>query len=52
MGFMRPPKKTRAETKSDPETGTETTIAIVTETEGETEVSQVLSACEIPPQNF
>ncbi len=48
-GFMLPPKKTRAETKTDPGTGTETTTATVTETEEETEVGQVISAWEIPP---
>lgn len=52
MGFMHPPKKTRAETKTDPETGTEITTASVTETEEKTEVSQVLSACEVSAQNF
>ncbi len=49
MGFMLLPKKTRAKTKTDPGTGTETMTATVTETEEETEVSQVISAWEIPP---
>ncbi len=48
-GVYASSKKTRAETKTDPGTGTETMTATVTETEEETEVSQVISAWEIPP---
>lgn len=52
MVFMHLPKRTKAKTKTDPETGTETTTATVTETEEKTEVSQVLSVCEVSAQNF